>query len=463
MNKIFVVALVAIAGSGGLGWWWAKHDPLRETAVEHARKHADPTYTCPMHPEVKSDRPGNCPICGMTLVEAPPAAVAPEQAPADEKTAAESERRILYWYDPMRPDVHFDRPGKSPFMDMELLPKYADADNGGSVTIDPRVVQNLGVRTARVERGRYAQRVDTVGAIQADERAVTVVQARVPGWVERLHVRAVNDPVRRGQVLAEVYAPDLLAAQEELLLALAAGDAALADASRRRLAYLGVSAAQIERLERTRTATRTVAYEAPAAGVVAELNVREGQAVEAGTPMFRLLDLSRVWITAEIPEAQAGWIAAGQTAEARIASLPGQAFRGRVDYVYPELNRATRTLPVRLVFDNPQRRFKPGMFAQLTLTGGAEREALMMPTEALIRTGARSVAIVAESEGRFRPVAVTVGAEHEGHVEVLDGLAEGQAVVVSGQFLIDSEANLRSALGRMAGDDEPAAGTEPRP
>ena len=400
-------------------------------------------HTCAMHPQVRSDQPGNCPICGMKLIKAARTQPAP----------ASGERKPLYWYDPMRPEVKFDKPGKSPFMDMDLVAKYAGEAGEGSISIDPRMVQNLGVRTTKVIRGDFDRRVAVVGAIGIDERTLEVVQSRADGWVERLHVRAVSDPVKRGQVLAEIYAPELYAAQQEYALAVRMAQGKREDvvvrAARQRLALLGVSERQLARLEKTGEAERRVTYYAPLDGFVQELGVREGQQVEMGAPLFKLAGLSHVWVTAEIPEAQSSWIAQGARVEAHVTSLTGERFDGRVDYVYPELNRETRTLRARIVLENKQDRLRPGMYATVTIVGGMRQGALLVPSEALIPTGERTVVIVSEGQGRFRPTIVEAGAEREGYTEILRGLTEDQEIVVSGQFLIDSEANLRGALARM--------------
>jgi Cu(I)/Ag(I) efflux system membrane fusion protein len=353
----------------------------------------------------------------------------------------------------MRPDVRFDKPGRSPYMDMELVPMYADEGDGAAVTIDPRMVQNLGIRTAPVRRGEIAGALRAVGVVAADERRIEVVESRSSGWVERLHVRAVGEPVKAGQLLAEIYAPDLATSQEELLLALEAGDATLVRAARERLRRLGVSQRQLDELARTRKVVRTVPIHAPRGGIVSELGIREGSQVAPGMTLFRLADLSSVWITAEIPESDAARVAVGNKAEARLSALPGQLFTGTIEYVYPTLNAASRTLPARVRFDNPAMQLKPGMYAELTVQGESRQQVLLVPAEALIRTGTRSVVIIAEGEGRFRPTEVTAGPEHDGVIEIAAGLIEGQDVVVSGQFLIDSESTLRAAFGRIVPAD----------
>jgi membrane fusion protein, copper/silver efflux system len=366
-----------------------------------------------------------------------------------------------YYYDPMHPGQHFDKPGKSPFMDMQLVPKYAEGatshGSGGpasNIEIDPRIVQTLGVRLATVEQSSFARVVDTVGLVAVDEHRIEAIQVREPGWVEQLDVRAVGDSVRRGQLLAGVYSPDLLATQQELLIARGSNDPTLIEAARRRLALFGLSDAQIARIEKAGQVERRIDYYSPFDGYVMELGARQGAAVAPGATLFQLADLSSVWVIAEVPETQAAWIKTGNPAEAQVPALPGEQFEGKVDYLYPELMQATRTLKVRVVFNNPGGHLRPGMFATAHLRGSTQESVLTIPTEAVIKTGTRSIVIVAEDANHFRPAVVRVGAEHGGRSEILEGLQLGQNVVASGQFLIDSEANLLNAFDDLAGSNE---------
>jgi len=377
-------------------------------------------------------------------------------------------RKPQYWYDPMHASEHFDKPGKSPFMDMQLVPKYADpgsTDVGGtlpavgaappgSIAVDSRVVENLGVRLARVEQGSFTRVVDTVGLVGVDEHRIEAIQVRAPGWVERLDVRAVGDAVRRGRLLAGVYSPDLLATQQELMIAGNSKDPTLIEAARRRLALFGLSGAQIARIEKSDQVERRVDYYAPFDGYVMDLGVRQGDAVQPGTTLFKLADLTSVWITAEVPETQAAWLKPGDPAEIEVPARPGERFAGRVDYLYPELTQATRTLKVRVVVKNQNKHLQPGMFAAAHFHGAAQQQVLTVPSEAVIKTGTRSVIIVADDVTHFRPVLVRVGAEQGGRSEILEGLDLGLSVVASGQFLIDSEANLRGAFDNLAGSNE---------
>lgn len=372
----------------------------------------------------------------------------PTGVPGAESPAAD----VLYWYDPMRPEVKFDKPGPSPFMNMPLVPKYrASADQGG-VSISPRVMQNLGVRTAAAKEGTFTPRVSVTGAIEVDERRIAVVATRASGWIEALDVRAAGDRVRRGERLAGLYSPDLLAAQEEYLLAVRSSDQPVIPAARRRLELVGVSASQIDRILRAGAVERQVDVVAPVSGVITDLLVREGTAVTSGMPLMTLADLTSVWVIAEVPQSQGAWLEPGQTADVQMLN-PGQApIPARVDYVYPEVAPATRTIRVRFVVANDRLALRPGTSVRV-LVQGASRTALLVPSEALIRSGERTAVILAEGEGLFRPVAVTVGSEQGDQTEIVRGLKAGDTVVVSGQFLIDSEANLRGALDRLLPGD----------
>jgi Cu(I)/Ag(I) efflux system membrane fusion protein len=274
---------------------------------------------------------------------------------------------------------------------------------------------------------------------------------RASGWVEQLAVRAAGDSVRHGQLLAAIYSPELLAAQDELLIAAGSGDAGLLDAARSRLSLLGMSNTQIARVEKTRKAERRVNYFAPFDGYVMDLGVRQGAAAAVDTTLFQLAELDTVWINAEVPETQAAWLKVGDHAEATVPALPGEHFPARIDYIYPELTTATRTLKVRLVVENPRGHLRPGMFAGVHLVGAPREDALVVPSEAVIKTGMRSVVIVADDSNHFHPALVQVGAEYAGNSEILAGLAAGQKVVASGQFLIDSEASLRGAFDNLTG------------
>ena len=376
-------------------------------------------------------------------------------------------RRVLYYHDPMVPGNKFDKPAKSPFMDMMLVPVYADSDGDGSkVTVSPRIQQNLGLRTAAVTEGRLSPQVAAVGSITFNERDQVIVQARATGYVERLHVRATLDRVAKGQALAELYVPDWIAAQEEFLSVrrMQGSDLApLVDGARQRMRQVGMSDAQIALVDSSgRTQPRSTLV-APIGGVVTELMAREGMTVAPGATLFRINGLSTVWANAEVPESQSALLRPGAKVQARSPAAPGAIFDGKVQAILPDVNQTTRTLKARVELANANGALVPGMFVQMQFMDMRNEKALLVPTEAIIQTGKRTVVMLAvqgeksgESSGRFRPVDVEIGIESGGQTEVKRGLQLGQRVVVSSQFLIDSEASLKGVEARLNVEPAPA-------
>ncbi len=374
----------------------------------------------------------------------------------DAPSAAIPDRKVLYWYDPMKPDQHFDKPGKSPFMDMELVPKYADEGAGGAagepptVSIDPSVIQNLGVRFATVETGQLAQELSAFGVVTYNERDVAIVQPRATGFVQRVYRRAPGDVISRGAPLADILVPEWGGAQTEFLAILSLNNPELAVAGRRRLQLLGMSPALIAEVERTRRPSTVITITSPIAGFIDTLEVRDGMSVSMGQSLARIVGLSTVWLDIAVPEAQAGGVRLGQTVRATLSAYPGETFSGQVSGVLPQTETESRSVRVRVELSNRGGRLRPGMYAQVALATGAGRPVLLVPSEALVRTGKRNVAFLVVDKGRFRPVEVQVGAESNGKTEVLSGLSVGDRVVASGQFLIDSEASLQNVLPTMA-------------
>ncbi|HSD41333.1 MAG TPA: efflux RND transporter periplasmic adaptor subunit [Burkholderiales bacterium] len=391
--------------------------------------------------------------------------VAPATPGAGAAPKADDGRKVLYWYDPMYPQQRFDKPGKSPFMDMQLVPKYADESAGeGGVAINPRVAQNLGVRTAAVRTGTLGRKVEAVGTVAWNERGVVVLQSRTAGFVEKLHARAPLDPVAKGAPLVELLVPEWAAAQEEYLALLKSelsGTETLRAASRQRLLLLGMSEELIQSVEHDRRVQPRFTLRAPIGGVIAELDVREGMTVMSGATLFRIVDLSTVWVNAEVPESLSAAVRPGTPVEARVAAFPGETFRGRVAAILPELNVETRTVRARIELANPRARLAPGMFASLSFAPSAARPTLLVPSEAVIRTGTRTVVVLADEKGMFRPVDVEAGGESGGDTEIVKGLSAGDRVVLSGQFLIDSEASLRATLTRMQPSESAGAAAAP--
>ena len=382
-------------------------------------------------------------------------------AAGDTAVATAGERKVLYWYDPMVPTQRFDKPGKSPFMDMQLVPRYADegeASTGasGTLAVSTQAQQALGLRLATVEKRRLGTAVEAVGTVQLNERDIAIVQARTAGFVERVFGRASGDVVAAGAPLAELFNPEWLGAQQEYLAVRATGDAALAQAAKQRLLLLGMPAPLVERVEASGQPLALQTVATPVGGVISELTVRQGMAVAPGMTLARINGLGTVWLEVALPEPLAAGVQPGQPVQARFAALPGEMIKGKVAAVLPEANRDTRTLRLRIELPNPGQRLKAGMFAQVSL-GGAQREMLVVPAEAVIRTGRRALVYVAEEAGRYRPIPVEIGEQVDEWVVIRSGLAAGQQVVASGQFLIDSEASLQGVMARSAAAAAPAA------
>ncbi len=369
-----------------------------------------------------------------------------------------AEREILYWVAPMDPNYRRDEPGQSP-MGMDLTPVYADEVDGqpGVVSIDPTVVSNLGVRTARAALGPLPRVIETVGYVSYDEGTMQHVHTRVDGWIERLDAKAVGDRIEAGQLLFELYSPMLVNAQQEYLAALSSGNAALIAASEDRLAALGVTDGEVGQLRERRQVRERVRVDAQSAGVIANLGVREGMYVTPATDILSIAEIDRVWVLAEVFERQSAWVSEGQEAMVELDYLPEQTWRGVVDYVYPELDPETRTLTVRLRFDNQTESLRPNMFARVTIRGHATDDVVHVPREAVIRGGNLDRVVVAIGEGRFRAQPVDLGIESGDRIEILSGIAANDEIVVSGQFLIDSESNIKSALTRMDSGEESSA------
>ncbi len=364
-------------------------------------------------------------------------------------------KKVLYYHDPMVPGNKFDKPAKSPFMDMMLVPVYADSEagnDGSKVTVSPRIQQNLGLRTAPVTEGTLASAVEAVGSIAFNERDQVLVQARATGFVEKLFVRATLDAVAKDQPLAELYMPAWVAAQEEYLsLARMQGTelTPLREGARQRMRLVGMSDAQIDAVAQSGQVQGRFTVHAPIAGVVTELMLREGMTVMSGATLARINGLGTVWAHAEVPESQASLLRVGAKVQATSPSAPGKTFDGTVQAILPEVDAATRTLKARLQLANPGGRLVPGMFVQMRIMDARAGSMVLVPSEALVVTGKRTLVMLAETGGRFRPVEVQTGIESGGSTEIKKGLRAGQQVVTSAQFLIDSEASLRGVEARL--------------
>ncbi len=464
-TRILLLALFGLLLAGPVGCGDAsKEAPAEDRAAEASGQ----LWTCSMHPQVLQDHPGTCPICGMDLVPVgggQPASAAGEHG--DGGQPAGGERKIAYWVAPMDPTYISDKPGKSP-MGMDLVPVYEDelASRGGAIIrIDPVVELNMGVRTAPVRHQTIFRHLRTIGEVKVAEDRLAVVNLRFGGWVEKLVVDRTGDPVRKGQVLFEVYSPELVSAQEELLVAIrsAGPDSDLARSARRRLELWNIDPRDIDAVIRAGEARRTLPIRSPASGYVLHKNIVEGDRAAPGEDLYRIGNLSTIWVEAEVYEFDAPWVREGQRAQMELSFQKGKVLEGRVAYVYPTLDPKSRTLRVRLEFPNPGVALKPGMFATVNIEYRRVEDALAIPLQAVIRSGRRELVFIALGKGRFAPREVVTGLEADHHlVEVLEGLTEGEEVVTSGQFLFDSESQLQEAiqkmLARKAGkpvDDQP--------
>jgi len=365
------------------------------------------------------------------------------------KTADAATPKILYWVAPMDPNFRRDKPGKSP-MGMDLVPVYEEpGSDGDGVRISPTVENNLGVRTEKASVRPLWRRVEATGYVGFDETRISHINTRVQGWIVHLQVNAEGERVRQGDLLFELYSPELVNAQKEYVQALKRGESRLSSGAGEKLRALGMIPSQIEALAASGTASENIKILAPQNGVVAALSVREGMFIQPNTTIMSLADLSSVWLQAEVYESQAEWVATGQAAEARFDYMPATVFSGQVDYVYPVLDPVTRTLKVRLRFDNPDEKLKPNMYARVSIYGRLKPYALSIPREALIKAPGRDRVVLSLGDGRFHVHEVITGLESGDYVEILAGISEGDEVVTSAQFLLDSEASIAGSILRL--------------
>ena len=405
-------------------------------------------------------------LAGLALVAGVAAGygVAYQRMPGESGAAAEqgTEPKALYWYDPMYPQQKFDKPGKSPFMDMQLVPRYASEGAGNAtVSIDPGLTQNLGLRTATVTRGAFTSNLDVTGVLAFNERDVAVIQTRTSGFVERVYARAPGDVLAAGAPLADILVPDWAAAQTEFLALKRSGDRELISAARQRLQLTGMPSSLIAQVERSGKVQPNLTVTSPVGGVVQELDVRTGMTVASGETLARINGLGSVWLAVAVPEAQTGSITEGQSIEARLPAFPGTVFNGKVSAILPDTNPDSRTLRVRVELANAEGRLRPGMTAQVRLNRSTGQDSLWVPSEAVIRTGKRALVMLAEDAGHYRPVEVRPGEESDGKTLILKGLEEGQKVVTSGQFLLDSEASLKGIVAAPLETEGEASGSQP--
>ena len=406
-------------------------------------------YTCGMHPQVIQDHPGNCPICGMKLVSI-----------RNTSAMQTGERKIKFYKSTMNPGETSPTPAKDS-MGIDMVPVYEESGAAGNplaIAVDAATRQNMNLRTALVEAGPLRKIIRTVGTIDYNETALADVTTKFKGWIEKLDVDATGQLVHRGEPLFEIYSPELYSAEVEFLLALNAGStndpgaAALRETAANKLRFFDVPEAQIVELEKSRTPRKTLPVAAPMSGFVIEKNAVQGQMVDAGMKLYRLADLGIVWVIAQIYEQDLPFVQLGQEAVVKVASLPDREFRGRVTFIYPNVDEKTRTAKVRLEFENPGYYLKPGMFVSAQIQAEIESSAVLVPDSAVLRSGSKNTVFVAEDDGLFSPRDVVLGVEGENDFyQVISGLKAGERVVTSGQFLLDSESQLREAIEKMRG------------
>ncbi|MFH1157638.1 MAG: efflux RND transporter periplasmic adaptor subunit [Pseudomonadota bacterium] len=413
----------------------------------YAEEAASAKYICPMHHQIVSDKQGNCPICGMTLVP-----VAGEQ-PAPGAVQSHAERKVLYWYDPMMPGKKFDKPGKSPFMDMELVPKYADEEEAAAsfdspvISVPAENIQKMGVRTEKVGKSSFGQGIRATGIVLPNERARVYMFSQVEGRVGDLKYSAVGDKISRGEVFFTLVSPELTGLQSDYIAALSGGLKEMAAAARKRMKQLGVDDGTLDMLQKTRKPFERVPFHAPADGVLTDLSIRNGSYLMAGGEVARIQDLSVVWVEAAVPERNAAIIKTGAAAKVSFSdSVP--PIDATVDYIYPTIDAEARTVKIRLVVDNREGALRPSAYATVEFsTTPSERVAV--PSEAVLRSSAGNHVIVSLGNGKFQARVVETGISSEGRTEILSGLKEGEDVVTSSQFMIDSESSLSESLEKI--------------
>jgi Cu(I)/Ag(I) efflux system membrane fusion protein/cobalt-zinc-cadmium efflux system membrane fusion protein len=458
-TKYFILVILLL---GGIVVNSCSSDQNQEKNTEMAVSE-DALYTCGMHPNVIQEGPGNCPICGMNLT---PLRSSPDQESFTSARISDSggERNILYYRAPMDPSYISPNPGKSP-MGMDLIPVYEGEEAFGStVRIDPVTEQNIGVRTAVAERRDLFQSLRTVGRVDFDETKVSHIHTKFTGWIEKTYVNTTGQKVNKGDILVEIYSPKLVTTQEEYLDTYTKLEQAIQEnrmgalpnlrsilaSTRKRLEYFDISSDQINALERTREVRKNLAIRSPFSGIVDNKHALDGMDVEPGMELYTISDVSEVWVYADLFEYEVPWVKKGQRAIMTLSYAPGKKFEGEVQYIYPYLEEKTRTVKVRLTFENPDLELKPGMYTNVEIKSAPVSNTIAVPAEAVMFSGERNLVFIALGEGRFAPREVTIGVESgDGYYEILSGLNEGETVVTSAQFLLDSESKLQESIAKM--------------
>jgi Cu(I)/Ag(I) efflux system membrane fusion protein len=463
MKKITITAIVCIGL--GLGAGWLLFHPTPNTGSTGERKIL--YYRDPMNPQITSPTPKKAPD-GMDYV--------PVYAEAGTKSG---ERKIAYYKDPMHPWYTSDKPGKAPDCGMDLVPVYEGESDVKGIKIDPVVVQNIGVRTEEVHRRQLTKTIRTVGQVTYDETKLYNINTKITGWVENLYVDYAGKAVKKGDSLLDIYSPELVNTQEEYLLALRYRDQLLASnveearkgaedliqSAKRRLLYWDIAPEDIDAIEEAGAPNKTMTIYSPADGIVMEKMIVNGQSIDAGMTLYKIADLSDVWVIADVYQYELPWVKLNEPAEIELSYLPGRIFKGKITYIYPFLSGDTKTVKVRIEVPNPDAEtvLKPDMYATVNIKSPLSINAVAVPDQAIIRSGERNVVVVSLGGGYFDPRNVKLGVTADGYVQVLDGIKEGEHIVTSSQFLIDSESNLKAAIGQMTGVSMPVDQAKPEP
>jgi Cu(I)/Ag(I) efflux system membrane fusion protein/cobalt-zinc-cadmium efflux system membrane fusion protein len=461
---VLVIVLIAALGGGYLIGIQRPggHDHQAEQAAlakgQAAGTEKKQQYTCGMHPFVIKDEPGLCPICGMALTPV---------KPGGNGQQTQAAKVVTQWRSPMDPTYVRDAPGKD-YMGHDLVPVTAGDTGKGEISIDPVTAQNMGVRTESVARRKLVKSIRTVGLMTYEEGRQFSINSKIEGWIEKLFVNQEGQMVEKGQPLMQIYSPDLVAAQQEFLLALqnsrklagnpvaeiAESSGRLLEAARTRLKYWDISPGQINAIERSGKITKTLTLYSPHSGVVTGKKAVAGMRIMAGEELLQVSDISNIWINADIFEYELPWVKVGQTARIELPFAAGKAFEGRITYIYPYLNNESRTARARIELANPGLELKPDMYANVRIDTGTVDGALAIPANAILSSGKGQTVFVARSGGKYEPRPVKTGVvDDNGYVQILSGLSEGESVVVSAQFMLDSESTLREAMQKMT---EPA-------
>lgn len=485
LSFLLGTAVAAAIFLNPMGWSWADeahHYILSKVQGPAATPEGAPVdgqlWTCGMHPQVIQDEPGSCPICGMDLT--------PVKETGEGRDRPSDERKILYYQAPMDPTYTSDKPGKSP-MGMDLVPVYADevegpAGRGNVVKADPSFLQTMGVETAEVTRTDIPFTVRSVGTVTFNNEQLAWVTTKYEGWIETVYVNYIGEPVQKGQKLFEIYSPRLVTTQKEYLDALeyaerlSTGDyedikkraSSLLESTRERLAYWDITDEQIAELEKSRQPKRTLTVFSSTSGMVVEKMSEslEGMFVRPGMNLYKIVDLSTIWVEAEVFENQIPWLKIGQTALLEFPYQPGRQYRGRIRFIYPYFDSKTRTLKVSIALPNPGLEFRKDMYVNVTFDVPSAKDVLTVPEEAVLFSGERNLVVISLGEGEFQVREVTLGLNGSGLYEVRSGVEEGEVIVVSSQFLIDSESRLKEAISKLvakrrSGAEKPSRASAP--